>query len=734
MLVSLIAVPTLFAQNFEVALRATDGANADTMYFGIVPGAQRCIIADCFGSHCEVEQPPVPPAGVFDTRFLTPAGCVVSQGSLNDYRPFTSPSQVDTFKVYEQLGAGTTMTFSWPSNLATLWTSATLRYFDGSGNVNVNMLTTTSADVTPAVGGSVTIFTGGPLTPPDPGPCFSMSVGSINFGNVGVGGNVTVPVTVTNNGFTNTLNVSAVVAAPTPPFTVAPAGPVAIPHNGTQIFQVTFAPPASGPFSGNVTFTHDGLGTCGNASPTVLPLSGVGTSQGGDLLFSAPSVTRCDASDGYLEKLQLVGYVGDPLKAIQLKVHVPNTLLINVSGVQRGANLPASGWNFSYVINHLAGEDVINIVAFGNGSTALPPGTYTDLIRFNYGTVDISTLTGSSSISFSDVLGSTPLGVDAHISAGPAQTVNIVNQVYHGDVNNDGVLDILDMLLIVDHILGNITLTGDQFLRADINTDGSVNVQDLALLQNYILTGTLPPSPCVAPVAPVGPVIVARGNGLAKMNSGMDVKLTFHITAMGIAVQMESAVKVKGMQLEFGSVSSVLNNVNVSTLLGEGYYYQSNDKVRVLMYNQHANVLEPGQYIVGDIPFALMRPGSVTVDNVVVAGIDNRKIQNVEIEITQSAAPELPVDFMLYQNYPNPFNPTTSITFSVPQTSDVSLVVFDLLGQQVNTLFEGRMDRGTKVVTWDGRDYRGVQASSGMYIVRMTAGSYIESRKMVLMK
>ena len=497
---------------------------------------------------------------------------------------------------------------------------------------------------------------------------------------------------------------------------------------------MTFSPLASGPSSGSVTFTHDGLPSCGNASPTVLPLSGVGTSQGGDLLFSAPTVTRCDASDGYQEKLQLVGYVGDPLKALQLKVHVPNALLINVSGVQRGANLPAGGWNFSYVINHLAGEDVINIVAFGNGSTSLPPGTYTDLVRFNYGTVDISTLTAASSISFSDVLGSTPLGVDAHVTAGPAQTVNIMNQVYHGDVNNDGVLDILDMLLIVDHILGNITLTGDQFLRADINGDGFVNVLDLALLQNYILTGTLPPSPCTGPVPPVAPVIATQGNGLAKMNAGMDVKLTFHITSMGIAVQMESAVKVKGLQLEFGNVSSVMNNVNISTMLGEGYYYQSNDKVRVLMYNQHANMLDPGQYIVGDIPFALMRPGSVTVDNVVVAGSDNRKIEHVQIEITQNAAPELPVDYMLYQNYPNPFNPTTSITFSVPQTSDVSLVVYDLLGQQVNTLFEGRMDRGTKVVSWDGRDYRGVHASSGMYIVRMTAGSYVESRKMVLMK
>lgn len=89
----------------------------------------------------------------------------------------------------------------------------------------------------------------------------------------------------------------------------------------------------------------------------------------------------------------------------------------------------------------------------------------------------------------------------------------------------------------------------------------------------------------------------------------------------------------------------------------------------------------------------------------------------------------LPLTYVLDQNFPNPFNPTTMIRFQLPVRSDVTLVVYDLLGRQVAVLAGGTRDAGRYEVKFDGTNL-----SSGVYIYRMTAGTFVESRKLVLTK
>ena len=91
--------------------------------------------------------------------------------------------------------------------------------------------------------------------------------------------------------------------------------------------------------------------------------------------------------------------------------------------------------------------------------------------------------------------------------------------------------------------------------------------------------------------------------------------------------------------------------------------------------------------------------------------------------------PTVPMMIQLYQNYPNPFNPTTTIGFSLPTSSDVSLKIFNLLGEEVATLVSGRVDAGTHAIQWDAT----VQAS-GVYFYRLRAGGFTETRKLVLMR
>ena len=88
-----------------------------------------------------------------------------------------------------------------------------------------------------------------------------------------------------------------------------------------------------------------------------------------------------------------------------------------------------------------------------------------------------------------------------------------------------------------------------------------------------------------------------------------------------------------------------------------------------------------------------------------------------------------PTEFSLMQNYPNPFNPTTSIRFALPKDSDVKLTVFNMLGQEVVTLFNGTLNAGIHKVDFDAS-----KLTSGLYLYRIEAGNFISVKKMLLMK
>ncbi|MFQ6676545.1 MAG: FlgD immunoglobulin-like domain containing protein, partial [Fidelibacterota bacterium] len=94
----------------------------------------------------------------------------------------------------------------------------------------------------------------------------------------------------------------------------------------------------------------------------------------------------------------------------------------------------------------------------------------------------------------------------------------------------------------------------------------------------------------------------------------------------------------------------------------------------------------------------------------------------------------VPDVFSLGQNYPNPFNPVTTIGYGLPEDAHVQIVVFDLLGRQVRKLVMGSKTAGYHFVHWDGRDGNGTPVPSGVYLYRMTAGSFVEVRKLVVLR
>jgi hypothetical protein len=90
---------------------------------------------------------------------------------------------------------------------------------------------------------------------------------------------------------------------------------------------------------------------------------------------------------------------------------------------------------------------------------------------------------------------------------------------------------------------------------------------------------------------------------------------------------------------------------------------------------------------------------------------------------------EIPNDYIVSHNYPNPFNPSTKIKYSIPQSSNVVIKVFDILGNKIETLVDGEKPIGTYEITWDADNL-----PTGVYFYRLQAGSFVETKKMVLMK
>jgi len=94
----------------------------------------------------------------------------------------------------------------------------------------------------------------------------------------------------------------------------------------------------------------------------------------------------------------------------------------------------------------------------------------------------------------------------------------------------------------------------------------------------------------------------------------------------------------------------------------------------------------------------------------------------------------LPLTFALYQNYPNPFNPTTIISYDLPEATRVELVIYDILGQRVVTMKNGRQEAGSYQVRWNGTNDLGAPVSTGLYFYQLNSTPFSATRKMVFMK
>ncbi len=106
-----------------------------------------------------------------------------------------------------------------------------------------------------------------------------------------------------------------------------------------------------------------------------------------------------------------------------------------------------------------------------------------------------------------------------------------------------------------------------------------------------------------------------------------------------------------------------------------------------------------------------------------------------QLDVRDVRNPNVPIEYSLLQNYPNPFNAETVIRFALKKPSDVSVEVYNILGQRVKSLINNeKMTAGVKEITWNGRDDKGNDVASGIYFYRLKTAEFTDIKKMVLLK
>ena len=219
-----------------------------------------------------------------------------------------------------------------------------------------------------------------------------------------------------------------------------------------------------------------------------------------------------------------------------------------------------------------------------------------------------------------------------------------------------------------------------------------------------------------------------------------------HTTNYRGRVWANASVLTLAFGLSFGSGGEVFTPFDY--LLDETYLlivkYEivvaNDDSVSIYLFDASAPppISEPGTPTLG--PFSAgssseISPGSINLrqflatQGIIVDGILVSTLWSDVVTDVINAEIINPVEFKLTQNFPNPFNPSTKIKYSIPQSSNVIIKVLDILGNEIETLVNEQKNTGTYEITWYAENL-----PSGVYFYQLRAGSFVETKKMVLLR
>ncbi len=340
-------------------------------------------------------------------------------------------------------------------------------------------------------------------------------------------------------------------------------------------------------------------------------------------------------------------------------------------------------------------------------------------------TVTVSFLSNTAGV-FTDTL-----AVSSNDPNTPVLTVPLSGlSVFRGDMDGDSEITILDLVLLARTIIGlNPEPIPDtlEFYTADANDDGDLNVIDVILQVNQILN--IPTRPMVSEAD--GRVYLSLDEPLALPTGQTVIPVVIDAEGPLAGVQLRFAFDENLLRLEVPFPANPQKGMTLQSFQADGI-------LRLIMYSPTGQQINGARKIL--MYFPVSRRGDsvetpyLTLEEAVLSDRHARPIDSEIIKATVKIM-EIPSVFSLKLNTPNPFNPTTRIGYEVPKQSHITLIVFNLLGQEVIRLVDTPLYAGRYTVEWHGANARGQPMPSGVYVYRMTSSTgYSESRRMLLLK
>jgi len=266
----------------------------------------------------------------------------------------------------------------------------------------------------------------------------------------------------------------------------------------------------------------------------------------------------------------------------------------------------------------------------------------------------------------------------SHAEEGMVGTIVVVQDQLNvcgtGDSNQDNGVDVLDVVLVVDFVLGNNTPNDDQLCASDMNADGGIDVLDVVQIVDIIL-----------------------GNRGFKAN-------TAEILINGSDVKFDANGIVDAFQIKLSHNGPIELELTDDALVSK--YRTVGNTTTLIIVSPESDYL-----FTSDNHYIIEEALAATTDGY--------------IDVTM----DIPLDYSVGNAYPNPFNPTTNLSIDLNTNAKVNISIYNTMGQLMDVIVNDNLSSGYHTYVWDAND-----APSGLYLIQTDVNSNISTQKVLLIK
>lgn len=301
-----------------------------------------------------------------------------------------------------------------------------------------------------------------------------------------------------------------------------------------------------------------------------------------------------------------------------------------------------------------------------------------------------------------------------------------------GDVSEDGLVDVGDLVLGIDYVLETQIPAAGPFNSADVfpyaSPDSLLDVRDLTVLSQAILLGVWPDDVPLPSMPPVGKD-ASKQQGIAVVLEPVEVDGK-------TVLYLDVKLPIRGFQ--FSVVPGDVDDVRAESALQVAHgvqpqvYFSEKAQLNVLGANMAGGVIPPGRYPVVTWARTGMNGNEATLLYGLAISADGGRY-DITLGTAVGVATDVPgAGFTLGQVYPNPLTTRSSDPLQIPfesgETLDLRVEIFDVLGRRVTELAHRTFAAGQHVLSWDGKDTRGLPAAPGLYFLTIKSASVEAAR------